>query len=92
MSDELQPTYIDVREPSEFAAGHVEGAINIPVGEIAQGVAMLSAIGKDCKIVVYCRSGIRAENAQKQLVELGYRDVTNGINQETISKNKLLNK
>lgn len=43
---------LDVRPVSEFAAGHVEGAINIPVSELAERMAGLPA---DATIVAYCR-------------------------------------
>ncbi len=84
MDDKAKITYIDVREPMEFAAGHLEGAINIPVGSISDGVATLQDILKDSKLVVYCRSGARAENARAQLQQLGFSDVVNGINQDAI--------
>lgn len=84
MDDKAKITYIDVREPMEFAAGHLEGAINIPVGSISDGAVALQDIPKDSKLVVYCRSGARAENARAQLQQLGFTDVVNGINQDAI--------
>ncbi|MDQ5943906.1 MAG: phage shock protein [Patescibacteria group bacterium] len=87
MEDNAKTTYIDVREPMEFAAGHLEGAINIPVGSISDGVTALQGIPKDSKLVVYCRSGGRAENARAQLQQLGFNDVVNGINQDAIESN-----
>ncbi len=87
MHKSQQSVYIDVREPAEFAGGHVEGAINIPVGSIDEATTALNEIPKDSRIVVYCRSGGRAENAKAQLRHLGYTNVENGINQATIEKN-----
>lgn len=86
MSDTTKITYIDVREPMEFATNHLEGAVNIPVGSISDGATALQDIPKDSKVVVYCRSGARAENARAQLQQLGYTDVKNGINQDTIKQ------
>lgn len=80
--------YIDVREPTEFASDHLEGAINIPVSTIAENSLQLKNIDRDTHIVVYCRSGARAENAKMQLQQLGYVDVVNGINQDEIEKSK----
>jgi len=45
-------TVLDVRPPEEFAAGHVPGAINIPLDELEQ---RLEELGKDQEIVAYCR-------------------------------------
>ena len=78
--------FIDVREPNEYASGHLEGAINIPLGTIVDNSSQLQDIDKDSHIVVYCRSGARAENAKMQLQQLGFEDVSNGINQAEIEK------
>ena len=66
---------LDVRTAGEFAGGHYEGAINIPVQELK---SRLSEAGpKDKPVVVYCHSGIRAASARKILLATGYTDVTN---------------
>ncbi|HMS92476.1 MAG TPA: rhodanese-like domain-containing protein [Candidatus Saccharibacteria bacterium] len=78
--------FIDVREPNEYVSGHLEGAINIPLGTIVDNSSQLQDIDKDSHIVVYCRSGARAENAKLQLQQLGFEDVSNGINQAEIEK------
>jgi rhodanese-related sulfurtransferase len=48
---------IDVRSPSEFATGHVPGAINIPMEEVPGRVADLD---QDRPVVLVCQSGKRA--------------------------------
>ncbi|MDO9514807.1 MAG: rhodanese-like domain-containing protein [Syntrophales bacterium] len=57
---------LDVREPGEFAAGHLPGAINVPRGllefKVAKAIPDLNA-----KIYVYCASGGRAALATKVL-------------------------
>jgi rhodanese-related sulfurtransferase len=63
---------VDVRRPKEYAEGHVQGAINIPVGEIAD---RLDELPRDRPIVVYCRSGGRAAKAMKLLNENGFDKV-----------------
>ncbi len=78
--------YIDVREPFEFSAGHVENAINVPLGYISQDNESLQSIDKSTKVVMYCRSGARAEQAKSVLQSLGFTDVENGINQQSIEK------
>lgn len=65
-------TLVDVRSPEEFGAGHIEGAINVPVGELA---ARMAQIPKDKAVVVYCRSGMRSARAAGALREAGYKDV-----------------
>lgn len=75
---------IDVREPQEYASGHLPGAINIPRGmlefEIATHPHVIGATdpalaGRSRHIVVYCLSGGRAALAAATLQELGYTDV-----------------
>lgn len=66
---------IDVRSPEEFASGHVEGARNIPVGEIGQRSAEVG--DKDAPVVVYCRSGMRSAQAKTTLESAGFTQVHN---------------
>ena len=63
---------IDVRTPEEFASGHIEGAVNIPVEEM-QG--RLDEIPGDTPIVVYCRSGNRSATAARILTDADYAPV-----------------
>lgn len=62
---------IDVRSPDEFAAGHVPGAINVPVDTITGNEPAL----KDWKqkpVVLYCKSGRRAAMAASTLEKQGF--------------------
>lgn len=61
---------LDVRTPAEFAAGHVAGAVNIPVQELRERLAELPA--KEQPVVVYCRSGARSASATAMLREAGH--------------------
>ncbi len=54
------PLLLDVRTPEEFAAGHIPGAVNLPHTEIAARLDELLPLA-DHGVVVYCRSGRRAE-------------------------------
>lgn len=72
---------IDVREPEEFALGHIENAINIPRGVLEfrtdsnyPGV-IESLSNKSANIVLYCRSGGRSALAAQSLLKLGYTSV-----------------
>lgn len=70
-------TIIDVRTPEEFAAGHVDGAVNIDVQgpSFDEQVAELPADGS---YLVYCRSGSRSAVAAARMAELGFADVLDG--------------
>ncbi len=67
---------IDVREPQEYAAGHVPGAINIPRGviqtEIWKHVGSAEKADAERPIVLQCQSGKRATLAAQTLGELGF--------------------
>jgi len=64
---------IDVRSPEEYAAGHVEGAINIPLDALASGVG---EIPKDAFVVTACgKGGGRSDSAAEQLRAMGYTSV-----------------
>lgn len=62
---------IDVREPDEFAAGHIPGAINIPLRELLHHLDELPS-SKTAPILLYCHSQKRATHALVILHELGY--------------------
>ena len=67
--------FIDVREPTETADGHVEGAELIPRGLLELRVEG-AVPSKDTPLVVYCAGGIRSAFAAKSLEMLGYTNVT----------------
>lgn len=79
--------FIDVREPFEFATGHVEGAINMPPAELMAGAPQLRNIDKDTELVVYCRSGSRSNAAIQLLNQMGFSNTINGINADHVRKN-----
>jgi rhodanese-related sulfurtransferase len=66
---------VDIRTPQEFAEGHIEGALNIPVTELLANLSQLP--DKAAKIVVLCKSGHRGAMALMALRMLGYSDVRN---------------
>ncbi len=69
---------IDVRGPGEFASGHVDGAVNLPLDRFVQGYAELAA-DKSKQIVLYCQSGARSGQAMQFMQQQGYVNVVNGI-------------
>ena len=72
---------LDVREPEEFKAGHIDGAVNVPIRTLAQSLNKLPA-DKSTPIAIVCKSGIRAAYATMSLKLLGYsnvKDVVGGM-------------
>lgn len=61
---------IDVRTPAEFAEGHLDGAVNIPV-ELPTFAAQVALLDSDMDFLVYCRSGRRADVAIAYMDTLG---------------------
>ena len=62
-----------MRSPEEFAAGHVEGAVNIPVDALALGVG---EIPRDAFVVTACgKGGGRSDRAAEQLRAMGFTSV-----------------
>ncbi|WP_081500735.1 rhodanese-like domain-containing protein [Dyella japonica] len=68
------PLVLDVRHADEYADGHIAGALNIPVEQLASRAGVLG-VPRDSEIVVYCVSGKRAAKAQQTLTSLGYTHV-----------------
>jgi phage shock protein E len=80
---------IDARDPSEFAAGHIDGALNIPPQELLSGSGQLQSVPKDAEIIVYCRTGSRSSASIQVLKRMGYTKLVNGINMAHVSKKYL---
>jgi len=66
---------IDVRTPEEYADGHIEGSLNVPVDEIGKAMSWLI---KDVPVVLVCASGSRSGFAKMILEANGYKKVYNG--------------
>ncbi len=66
---------LDVRTQGEFRGGHIDGALNIPVGSLPSRMDELG--DRDVSIVVYCRSGARSGRAKRLLRAAGFTDVGN---------------
>lgn len=62
---------LDVRTPEEFAKGHVPGAINIPHSHLPARISEI-ADAADKDIVLYCKTGVRSEQAASRLRENGF--------------------
>ena len=71
-------TILDVREPHEYGMGHVDDAINIPLGELRDRMGELPS---DADILTYCAVGQRSYYASRALRQYGYnaRNVSGGM-------------
>ncbi|HEY9887512.1 MAG TPA: rhodanese-like domain-containing protein [Candidatus Obscuribacterales bacterium] len=65
---------LDVRSPTEYAAGHIPGAINLPSGELPARVGELQRYTA-YEIVVYCEVGVRAGLAERLLAQAGFEKI-----------------
>ena len=71
---------LDVRTPGEYEGGHLEGAVNIDHREVEARMAEIRALAGDDlhkPVVLYCRSGRRADLVKAQLEAAGFDRVTN---------------
>ena len=75
MMDTQEAIVLDVREQDEFDAGHIPGAVLLPVGTITKDTAAAVIPELDSVVLVYCRSGNRSKKASQALVDLGYTGI-----------------
>ncbi len=68
------PFVLDVRSPSEWKSGHIQGAVHIPGGELP---ARVSEVPKDTPVHVVCGSGYRSSIASSVLAGSGLKNVIN---------------
>lgn len=66
---------VDVREPEEFAAGHILNAINVPLAALVDRAGELEPY-RARPLIVYCRSGSRAARASSLLRRLDFPSLT----------------
>ena len=78
MSQTEGAVLLDVRRPEEYAEGHVEGSINVPVNLLGGWIVPEGTK----KIFAYCLSGARSARAVKFLVKMGYDAVNIGGTQD----------
>ncbi len=68
---------IDVRTPTEYAAGHIAGAQNIDVEAVDFG-SKIASLDKNAPYLVYCHSGRRSRIATSQMASAGFTDIVDG--------------
>lgn len=69
LNEKPKPLVLDVREPSEYSAGHIAGSTLIPLHELS---GRMSELPKDREIICVCASGSRSSSAARQLAGNGY--------------------
>ena len=67
---------VDVRTPGEFQSGHIDGAINVPLNELAERIGK-QVPNKDQVLLLHCLSGTRSGMAKGILKGMGYASVFN---------------
>ncbi len=72
-----EPLVIDVRSEGEFASGHVQGSVNLPLDRFTSGIEAV-APDKDAPLILCCASGARSGAACAWLQQQGYTQVSNG--------------
>ena len=65
---------VDVREPNEFASGHIKGSVNIPLGQLASKVG---GFDPAADVFAVCRSGNRSASAVRILKRAGFQHAYN---------------
>jgi len=81
-----QATIVDVREPWEFAEGHVTDSINIPLMDIFTNFERFQTLGKP--IILCCASGNRSGQALALLQAKGIADIHNGGSWQAVQELK----
>ena len=73
LADGSKPVLIDVREDSEWTAGHAAGAVHLGKGVIERDIET-KVPDKGAKLVLYCGGGFRSALAADALQQMGYTD------------------
>ena len=68
----VPPRLVDVRSPAEYQAGHIPGAVNVPLDALKGSLDELRVVLQDQDVVLVCRSGQRAGQAQEALRGAGF--------------------
>lgn len=69
--------FIDVRERSEWDAGHIEGAKHLPLSALRLNTELFADLGILGECVLYCQRGARSRQAAEILLNAGYTDIYN---------------
>ena len=76
---------IDVRTADEYAQNFLEGSINIPLDNLSDRIDDCRTMSKTGNLILFCRSGLRSENARNYLMQYGIKNVYNAGGLKDIS-------
>ena len=76
MLNRSKPLILDVRDATEFASGHIQGAKNIPLAELEGRMKELVKF-KDKPVLVHCQKGMRAKSACAILIAQQFTQLNN---------------
>ena len=65
---------LDVRSKEEYQSGHIKNSINIPHEELIEDINLISQY-KNESLIVYCRSGVRAQLVIDKLLENDFKNI-----------------
>lgn len=68
------PVIVDVRTPKEFYAGHIPGALLLPLQQLSSRISEIDAY-REKPVILYCRSGNRSVVAAEVLIEKGFKKI-----------------
>ena len=68
------PAYQPIERLTE---GYIKGSVNVPLSSLKSGAKLTAVPDFNQKVLVHCRSGVRAENAARILISTGYKHVYN---------------
>jgi rhodanese-related sulfurtransferase len=74
MINQGKTVVLDVRSGEDFAAGHIRGAVNIPLADLPQRLGELEK-SRSKTIIVVCQSGVTSAKASAQLDKAGFKEV-----------------
>ena len=77
IDSEQKPVILDVRTHEEFEEKSIPGAVLANILEPSEFMDVVEKIEKDLKILVYCRSGVRSEQACNILDQMGFKETYN---------------
>jgi rhodanese-related sulfurtransferase len=83
--EQVEPFILDVRRQEEYDAGHIEGAVLIPIGTLDGRIAELPQ-DLNAPMLVYCAVGIRGNFGLTYLKFLGYTNVRNVRNDSSTTR------
>ena len=75
---------IDVRTKGEYAGGHINGSVNIPLDKLVDNLNKLKS--KNSPIITCCASGVRSASAKGILTSRGFTNVHNGGSWMSLSR------